>query len=84
MYEQIASNKRKSALLIGGPVAFKGTTSNWQGDHYSVLRTLEAAWGLPTLKSRAVDAPAAALVHDGDPGVTPLTEVWTAASLTSP
>jgi phosphatidylinositol-3-phosphatase len=68
---------RIGALLIGGPVAHPGSTSGWSGDHYSLLRTWETAWGLSTLKSQAASSPAAATVHDGDPGVTPLTGVWT-------
>ncbi|HEV3127850.1 MAG TPA: alkaline phosphatase family protein, partial [Solirubrobacteraceae bacterium] len=67
---------RIGALLIGGPVAAPGATSQWAGDHYSLLRTWEAAWGLPSLKSRAVSAAAAASVHDGDPLVAPLTGIW--------
>jgi hypothetical protein len=50
--------------------------SQWQGDHYSLLRTWEQAWGMPTLKSLAVSKSAAATVHDGDPGVAPLTGIW--------
>lgn len=68
---------RIGALLIGRPVARPGTiVTRWQGDHYGFLRTFEAAWGLPTLKSRAASPAAAATVHDGDPGVLPLTGVW--------
>jgi hypothetical protein len=50
--------------------------TSWQGDHYSLLRTWEAAWHLPTLKSRAASKAAAAVVHDGDPHVTPITGIW--------
>jgi hypothetical protein len=71
---------RVGALLIGSPVAYPGTASNWVGDHYSLLRTWEAGWGLPTLKSQAVSPAAAATVHDGDPGVTPLTGIWAGAA----
>lgn len=53
-----------------------GAAISWRGDHYALLRTLEVAWGLPTLKSKAVSAAAAAKVHDGDEGVRPLTGVW--------
>jgi len=68
---------RIGALLIGRPVAAKGRVfRSWHGDHYSLLRTWEAAWGLPTLKSKAVSRSAAATVHDGDPHVTALTGVW--------
>ena len=68
---------RVGALFIGGPVAHPGTVdSQWQGDHYSLLRTWETAWGLPALKSIAVSKSAAAAVHDGDPGVRPLTGIW--------
>lgn len=67
---------RTGALLIGSPIAHPGTTSTWEGDHYSLLRTWEAAWGMPTLKSQAASAAAATTVHDGDPGVTPLTGIW--------
>ena len=64
-------------MLIGGPVARPGSVvSSWQGDHYSLLRTWESAWGLPSLKSLAASPTAAALVHDGDPGVRPLTGIW--------
>jgi hypothetical protein len=42
-----------------------GTISGWYGDHYGMLRTLEAVWGLGSLHA-----------HDADPGVTPLTDVW--------
>ena len=54
---------RIGAVLLS-PLVTPGSTTDWQGDHYSVLRTLEAAWRL------------APLAHDGDPGVTPLTGVW--------
>jgi len=68
---------RIGALVIGSPVARPGTTlAKWYGDHYSLLRTWERAWGLPTLKSKAASTAAAAKVHDGDPGVQPLTAVW--------
>jgi hypothetical protein len=55
-----------------------GSTSHWSGDHYTFLRTLEASWGLATLKSRAASPAAAQTVHDGDPDVTVLADVWTA------
>lgn len=68
---------RIGALFIGGPIAHPGAVlKSWQGDHYSLLRTWEAAWRLPTLKSRAASAAAAKSVHDGDPGVRPLTGIW--------
>lgn len=63
------------AVAISG-LARPGFVSSWKGDHYGFLRTLEASFGLPTLKSRAVSAAAAATVHDGDPGVKPLTDAW--------
>ena len=66
---------RIGALLISSLLT-PGTTTTWQGDHYALLRTLETSWKLPTLKSKAVDPAAAKLVHDGDPGVQPLTGVW--------
>jgi phosphatidylinositol-3-phosphatase len=66
---------RVGTLLLSKLVR-AGTTTAWQGDHYALLRTWEAAWGLPTLKSRAADETAAKTVHDGDPGVRPLTGVW--------
>jgi hypothetical protein len=66
---------RIGTLLIS-PMLKGGTTTSWQGDHYALLRTLEVSWGLPTLKSKAVSATAAKTVHDGDPGVKPLTGVW--------
>lgn len=68
---------RIGALAIS-PMLTPNTTSSWQGDHYGFLRTLESSWAMPTLKSRAADAAAAAKVHDGDPGVTVLAGVWTA------
>ena len=67
---------RIGALFISPLLAHPGTVSKWQGDHYSMLRTLETAWGMPSLKSRAKSAAAAKTVHDGDPAVTPLTGVW--------
>src|SRR5581483_9231289 len=73
---------RIGALAIS-PMLTAGGTSSWQGDHYSFLRTLEAAWGLPTLKSRAADAAAAAKVHDGDPGVTVLGDIWVTPAASS-
>jgi hypothetical protein len=73
---------RVGALLIGAPIAAPGTTATWAGDHYSLLRTWETGWGLPTLKSQAVSPAAAATVHDGDPGVLPLTGVWRAVDTT--
>lgn len=71
----LSAGGRIGTLLIS-PLLRPGTTTRWQGDHYSLLRTFEVAWGLPTLKSRAISSSAARLVHDGDPGVTPLTGVW--------
>lgn len=74
-----SSGGRIGALLISGLLAHPGTSyTGWVGDHYAMLRTFEAAFGLPTLKSRAPTAAQAALVHDGDPGVRPLTGVWKA------
>jgi hypothetical protein len=67
---------RVGALLLGAPLAAAGTTASWIGDHYALLRTWEAGWRLPTLKSLAASRAAAATVHDGDAGVTPLTGVW--------
>ena len=66
---------RVGALFIGAPVR-AGFTSTWNGDHYGLMRTTEDSLGLPTLKSLATDAAAAATVHDGDPGVTPVTDIW--------
>jgi phosphatidylinositol-3-phosphatase len=66
---------RIGALAISPRIA-GGSTSTWAGDHYSFLRTLEASWGLSTLKSRAAGGAAAQTVHDGDPGVTVLADVW--------
>ena len=68
---------RVGMLLLSGLLKHPGTVySGWQGDHYGLDRTVEAAFGLPTLKSKAVSASAGALVHDGDPGVKPLTGIW--------
>jgi hypothetical protein len=69
---------RIGALLIGSRLAPKGGTvvTSWSGDHYSLLRTWETAWKLPTLKSLAKSASAAATVHDGDPHVLPITGIW--------
>ena len=68
---------RIGALFIGARIARPGTVyKKWQGDHYSLLRTWEQAWGLPTLKSRAASPSAAMTVHDGDPGVRPLQGIW--------
>jgi len=68
---------RIGTLLIGPVLAHPGTTvKSWYGDHYSLLRTWERAWHLPSLKSKAVSPAAAAKVHDGDPGVKPLTGIW--------
>jgi hypothetical protein len=67
---------RIGTVLISPLLAKKGSVSSWHGDHYSLLRTWETAWGLPTLKSRAANPAAAKLVHDGDPGVRPLTGLW--------
>jgi hypothetical protein len=54
---------RIGAVLLSHLVV-AGSTTEWQGDHFSILRTLETAWGLEPIG------------HDGDPGVTPLTGVW--------
>ena len=77
--QDTSAGGRIGALFLGAPVK-AGYTSTWQGDHYGLLRTIEASYGLPTLKSLAVDATAASTVHDGDPGVTPVTDIWTPAS----
>jgi len=74
---------RIGALFLGDPVK-AGYTSTWQGDHYGLLRTVEASYGLSTLKSLAATPAAAAVVHDGDPGVTPVTDIWKAASTGAP
>jgi len=68
---------RIGALVIS-PMVTPNTTSHWSGDHYGFLRTLESSWGLPTLKSGAATPQAAQTVHDGDPGVTVLSDVWAA------
>jgi len=68
---------RIGALAISKMIT-PGSTSKWQGDHYGFLRTLESSFALPTLKSRAQAPAVAQKVHDGDPGVTPLTDVWAA------
>jgi hypothetical protein len=73
--QDTSAGGRIGTLMIS-PFLKPGSTTSWQGDHYSLLRTLETAWGLPTLKSKAASASAAKLVHDGDPGVLPLTGVW--------
>jgi hypothetical protein len=67
---------RIGTLLISPLLAHPGTSTSWKGDHYGLLRTWEVAWGLPTLKSRAASPAAARSVHDGDPGVRPLTGIW--------
>src|SRR5213078_3579111 len=66
--------------VVLSPLVAVGSASAWSGDHYGFLRTLETAWGLPSLKSMAQGADAAAKVHDGDAGVTPLSDVWHATS----
>ncbi|MBV8387213.1 MAG: hypothetical protein JO155_10510 [Acidimicrobiia bacterium] len=68
---------RIGALVIS-PLVAPNSASQWSGDHYGFLRTLEASWGLPTLKSQAATPQAAQTVHDGDPGVTVLGDVWVA------
>jgi hypothetical protein len=68
---------RIGALLISSTLSHRGSVmASWHGDHYSLLRTWEVAWHLPSLKSRAVSRAAAATVHDGDPQVAPITGVW--------
>ncbi|MBV8303861.1 MAG: hypothetical protein JOZ04_06600 [Acidimicrobiia bacterium] len=74
---------RVGALAISRRVA-PGSTSMWTGDHYGFLRTLEAAWDLPTLKSQAASPAAAQTVHDGDPDVTVLSDVWNVPPASSP
>ena len=68
---------RIGAVAISPRIA-PGSKSTWAGDHYTFLRTLEASWDLPTLKSRAASPAAAQNVHDGDPGDTVLSDVWAA------
>ena len=70
---------RIGALVIS-PLVAPNSTSQWSGDHYGFVRTLEASWGLPTLKSQAAAPQAAQTVHDGDPGVSVLGDVWLAAA----
>jgi acid phosphatase len=65
---------RVGAVVIGGHVK-PNFTSAWEGDHYGFLTTLEASLGLPSIKSIA-DPSIAPLIHDGDPGVLPLTDAW--------
>ena len=67
---------RIGTIIISPLLAKHGYYKSWYGDHYGLLRTWEVAWGMPTLKSKAASPAAAKLVHDGDPGVKPLTGIW--------
>ena len=73
---------RTGAVVISGRA--KPGVSTWPGDHYGFVRTIEAAYGLPTLAATAAGKlPAGVVVHDADPGVVPLTDVWKAPSFTA-
>jgi phosphatidylinositol-3-phosphatase len=74
---------RIGALLIGPVLAHRSTVDFLtRADHYSLLRTWENAWGLPTLAS--VDPKSIrSQIHDGDPGVKPITGVWRHSLLSS-
>jgi hypothetical protein len=61
--------------VVVGTRAKTHYVSTWQGDHYGFLRTLEASFGMPSIKSIA-PASIRSKIHDGDPGVTPLTDAW--------
>lgn len=45
------------ALIAAGPAIAQGVRSQTPYDHYSLLRTIEDAWGLPPLRSAAGAAP---------------------------
>jgi acid phosphatase len=49
--EQYTEENKVFAILLGGaiPPAFKNTTDNTFYNHYSLLSTVEANWGLPSL-----------------------------------
>jgi hypothetical protein len=38
------------ATVVAGPTARRGAVSSLEYDHYSILRTIEQAWGLPLLR----------------------------------
>ena len=38
------------ATVVAGPAARRGVVSSLEYDHYSILRTIEEAWGLPLLR----------------------------------
>lgn len=62
---------RVGAVVVS-PLAKASFTSSWQGDHYGLLRTVEAGFGLSTLSQTAPSA------QDGDRGVQPVSGVWAA------
>jgi hypothetical protein len=41
------------ATIVAGPAARRGVRSSLEYDHYSILRTIEDAWGLPRLRGAA-------------------------------
>jgi LPXTG-motif cell wall-anchored protein len=73
---------RIGALVISAMAA--PGASGWQGDHYGFVRTLETSFGLPTLAATAAAGgplPAGVRIHDADPGVSALTDVWRAPAV---
>jgi hypothetical protein len=50
------------ATIFAGPAARAGTTSTATLTHYSLLRTIEDAWGLPRLRAAASARPATSLL----------------------
>ena len=53
------------ALIAAGPAARTGVRSSAAYDHYSLLRTIEDAWGLPPLRSAGGAAPMTDLFSPG-------------------
>lgn len=56
-FDEGSGSDNRVALLFAGPAAAKATTSNAAYTHYSLLRTIEAGLGLPTLTDNDAGAP---------------------------
>ena len=56
-WDEGSDDDNRVATVFAGPAARKGFTSNAAYSHYSLLHTIEEAWGLPPLTDNDRDAP---------------------------
>ena len=56
-WDEGSGDDNRVATVFAGPAARRGFTSNAAYSHYSLLHTIEAAWGLPPLTGNDRTAP---------------------------